>query len=368
MKIKAAVVHEKGGPFVFEEVELQEPKGDELLVRVVASGICGTDEGARSGELPVSFPSVFGHEGAGIVEKVGACAKGFEVGDHVAFSYAFCGTCACCHSGKPSHCKSYMMINFGGTSSDGTSRIKQNGKNVGMFFGQSSFATHSIVHTNSAVKVDKDIDLGLVAPLGCGVQTGAGTVLNTFKPEISDTIAIFGCGAVGLSALMGAKVAGCRKIIAVGGNPQSLELAKELGATDTVNRKEVDDITEEIKRITDGEGVNFAIDTSGYGPMIEKAIQSLSWQGVIATLSPSGKLKEFKIGEDVLMSMRTIKGVNEGDSVAKVFIPQLLEYYRRGEFPLEKLVTYYEFEELEQALADSNNGKVIKPVLRISKQ
>ena len=135
MKIKAAVVHKKGDPFVFEEVDLQEPKGDELLVRVVASGICGTDEGARSGELPVSFPSVFGHEGAGVVEKVGACVKEFEAGDHVAFSYAFCGTCDCCHSGEPAHCENYMKINFGGTSSDGTTRIKQNGKDVAMFFG-----------------------------------------------------------------------------------------------------------------------------------------------------------------------------------------------------------------------------------------
>lgn len=368
MKIQAAVIHEKGAPFVFEEVELQEPKEDELLVRVVASGICGTDEGARSGELPVRFPTVLGHEGAGIVEKIGSRVSEFQIGDHVAFSYAFCGTCDCCHSGKPSHCENYMKINFGGTASDGTSRIKYKGRDVAMFFGQSSFAEYSIIHTNSAVKVDKDIDLGIVAPFGCGIQTGAGTVLNTFKPKISDTIAVFGCGAVGLSALMGAKIAGCKKIIAVGGNVQSLELAEELGATHTINRKETEDITEEIKSITNGKGVNFAIDTSGYGPMIEKAIQSMSWQGVMAALSPNGKLNEFKIGEDLLMNMRTIKGVNEGDSVAKLFIPELLEYYKRGEFPIDKLITYYKFEELEKALEDSKNGKVIKPVLRISKQ
>lgn len=221
---------------------------------------------------------------------------------------------------------------------------------------------------NSAVKVDKDIDLGVVAPLGCGVQTGAGTVLNTFAPKASDTIAIFGCGAVGLSALMGAKVADCKIIIAVGGNAQSLELAKELGATHTVNRKEVDDITEEIKKITDGKGVNFAVDTSGYGPMIEKAIKSLSWQGTLAALAPSGEIKEFKIGEDILMNMRTIRGVNEGDSVAKIFIPEMLDLYKKGKFPLDKLVKYYEFEDIEKALEDSAKGLVIKPVLRISEQ
>lgn len=368
MKMTAAVVHEKGGIFSYEEVDLQEPKENEILVRMVASGICGTDEGARQGELPISFPTVLGHEGAGVVEKVGALVKEFEVGDHVAFSYAFCDCCPACQSGQYTHCENYIPINFGGTATDGTTRLSQNGKELTMFFGQSSFATYAVVSQRSAVKIDKDIDLGLVAPMGCGIQTGAGTVLNTLKPSVSDSIAVYGMGSVGLSAIMAAKVANCKIIIGVGGNEDSLELAKELGATHTINRKKTDNLVEEIKKITDGKGVKFAIDTSGYGPMIQQGIKALSWQGIMATLAPQGKIENFDIGNDVLMQMRTIRGVNEGDSVAKVFIPELLALYKKGLFPLDKIIQYYKFEEIEKAIEDSKSGKVIKAVIRISEQ
>jgi len=365
MKIKAAVIHEKNGPYLFEEVELATPNQDELLVKIVASGICHTDEFGRSMGIPIALPLVLGHEGAGIVEEVGANVKGFEVGDHVAFSYAYCGHCPTCASGEPYYCEHFNEINFGGVAGDGETKISQNGKPVSMFFGQSSFATHSIVNQDSVVKVDKDVDLTLVAPLGCGVQTGAGTVINALKPRVSSTIAIFGCGAVGLSAIMAAKIARCSKIVAVGGNAKSLELAKELGATHTVNRKEVSDIVEEIKKITDGKGVNYSIDTSGNGPFIQTAIKSLAYHGQLAALAPDGVLEKFNIGEDVLVNMRSIHGICEGNSVAQVFIPEMIDLYKRGQFPLDKLVTVYDFEDIEKAVEDSNQGKVIKAVLKM---
>lgn len=369
MEIKVAIVREEGGPFYYETADLDEPKGNEILVRMVASGICGTDEGARSGELGVPFPAVLGHEGAGVVEKVGNMVREFEVGDHVGFSYAFCSNCPACHSGKFSHCENYMPINFGGTATDNkTTRLSQDGEKLSMFFGQSSFATYCVVDQNSAVKIDKDIDLGLVAPMGCGFQTGAGTVLNNLKPGIHDSIAIYGLGSVGLSALMAAKVARCKTIIAVGGNEKSLELSLELGATHTINRKNVDSIVDEVKKITDGKGVNYAVETSGHGPIIDQAIKALSWQGIIATLAPVGKLNEFDVGGEILMSMREIRGINEGDSVAKVFIPELLTLYKQGLFPIDKIISYYKFEEIEEAIQDSIAGKVIKPVIRISEQ
>lgn len=365
MKIKAYVVHEKNGPYLLEDVALAEPNANEILVKNVASGICHTDEFGRSQGVEIALPIVLGHEGAGIVAKVGADVKEFAVGDHVAFSYAFCGHCHNCSGGEPFYCESYNQINFGGVAADGKTKLHQNGKSVSMFFGQSSFATHSVIHQNSAVKVDKEVDLTLVAPLGCGVQTGAGTVLNTLRPSVSDSIAVYGCGSVGLSAIMAAKVAYCQTIIAVGGNEKSLRLAQELGATHTVNRKETPDLTQAIKNITDGKGVHYAIDTSGYGPMIEAAIKALRYHGTMVVLSPDGTIEQFGMGKDVLMNMVTLKGVCEGDALAKKFIPELIHLYKQGKYPLDKLVTVYDFSDLEKAVADSNNGKVIKAVIKM---
>lgn len=363
MKIKAAIVHEQNGPFKFEELDLDEPKQNEILVKVQACGICHTDEFGRTSPM-VPFPVVLGHEGAGVVEKVGKDVKEFAIGDHVAFSYAFCDHCPNCLGGEPYYCETYNEINFGGVAGDGTTRLSQNGKPVAMFFGQSAFATHAVVNHKSAVKVDKSVDLTLVAPLGCGIQTGAGSVINTLKPRVSSSIAIFGCGAVGMSAIMAASVIHCQTIIAVGGNPASLKLAKELGATHTINRKEVDDIPAAISEITKG-GAHYVIDTSGHGPLIDIAIKSARYHGEILTLAPSGVLENFDVGFEVLMNMRTIKGACEGDSVAQVFIPELISLYKKGLFPLDKLVSVYDFEDIDQAFADSHAGKIIKPVLRI---
>lgn len=361
MKIRAAIVHEKNGPFQFEEVDLAEPNQDELLVKVKACGICHTDEFGRT-EAPVPFPIVLGHEGAGVVEKVGSNIKEFAVGDHVAFSYAYCDHCTSCMGGEPNYCETFNEINFGGVAGDGTTKLSQNGKPVYMFFGQSAFATHAVINRKSAVKVDKDVDLSFVAPLGCGIQTGAGSVINTIKPRVSSSIAVFGCGTVGMSAIMAANVLRCQTIIAVGGNKESLKLAKELGATHTINRKEVADIPAAIAKIT-GKGAHYAIDTSGHGPLIETAIKSTRFHGEILTLAPTGVIEKFDIGLEVLMNMRSIKGTCEGDSIAKVFIPELIALYKQGLFPIDKLVTTYDFKEIDKAFADSHAGKVLKPVL-----
>lgn len=364
MKIKAAVVNKKGGPFVYEEIDLAEPKEDELLVRVVASGICHTDEFGRQGGINQSFPAVFGHEGAGIVEKIGSEVKDFEVGDHVVFSYGYCGNCRSCRSGKPFYCVNYNEINFGGTAADGKTRLSKNGKAIAMFFAQSSFATHSVINTRSVVKVDKDVDLEVVAPLGCGIQTGAGTITNIIKPHIDSTIAVFGMGAVGLSAIMAANMEHCKEIIAVGGNNRSLKLAKELGATHTINRKEVDDIVKSIHDIVP-EGVDFCIDTSGFGPMIQKSIKATSFNGSIFVLGSSGIIDSFNIGEDILMNMKTLRGTCEGECISQIYIPELIRMYKEGKFPIDKIITVYNFEDIEQAFKDSHDGKVIKPVVRI---
>ena len=364
MKIKAAVTYEKDAPYVIEEVDLAEPKAGEILVKVVASGICHTDEVAQTQQIPVPLPAVFGHEGCGIVEKIGEGVTEFKPGDRVGFSYAYCGHCDCCRQGMPYACADFNPINFGGVMPDHTTRLSKNGQPISTFFGQSSFATYAVVHESNAVKVPyDDIDLALVGPLGCGIQTGAGTVLNYLKPKFGSSIAVFGCGTVGMSAIMAAKIAGCAKIIAVGGNPSSLALAKELGATHTINRKECTDLAGRIIEITDG-GANYSVETSGVENFILAGLRCLRFKGVECIVGVGGEVK-LHFYQDLMAEAKTMAGVIEGEAVSKIFIPQLLEYYHNGLFPFDKLVKFYPFEKINEALADSHNGGCIKAVLRM---
>jgi aryl-alcohol dehydrogenase len=363
MKIKAAVIREAGQPYVIEEVDLADPKTGEILIKMVGSGICHTDEAAQQQFLPVPLPAVFGHEGSGIVEKVGDGVGGFTPGDRVALSFGFCGHCDCCLDGEPYLCESFNQINFGGVMPDGSKRLSQNGQELSSFFGQSSFATHAVVSASSAVRVPADIDLALVGPLGCGVQTGAGTVLNTLKPDFDSTIAIFGAGTVGMSAIMAAKLAGCKTIIAIGGNPASLELAKELGATNTVNRKQVDDVVAAIRKISGGKGVDYAIDTSGVADFVKKALAAVKTGGTAVVLGATGELT-INVQEELMGENKSLIGIVEGNSNPRVFVPKLLEAFRAGRFPFDKIIKFYDFEDINQAARDSSEGKVIKAVLR----
>jgi aryl-alcohol dehydrogenase len=367
MKIQAMVVHEKNGPYQLEEVELDEPKADEVLIRNVASGICHTDEFGRSQGVPIRLPLVLGHEGAGIVEKVGSAVTDLAPGDHVAVSYAFDGTCPACRRHEPYYCRNFNQINFGGVAPDMTTRLHQNGRPVSMFFGQSSFATYSVVNAQSVAKVDPTIDLAIAAPLGCGIQTGAGAILNVAHADETMAVAVFGCGAVGMSAIMGAAVAGCRTIIAVGGNPRSLSLALELGATHAINRKETDDVVAEVLRIVPG-GVDVAVDTSGNQYMMVNALRSCCYHGMFLPVAAAGMIDHFDVGNDVMMPMRTMKGTCEGESIPKTFIPQMVQWYKEGRFPVDRILSFYDFKDIDQALADSSCGKIIKAVLRISEQ
>ncbi|MGL6199115.1 MAG: NAD(P)-dependent alcohol dehydrogenase [Lachnospiraceae bacterium] len=363
MKINAAIIKEAGKPFTIEELELQEPKENEALVRIVASGVCHTDEVAQMQFIPVPLPAVFGHEGSGIVEKVGANMTEFKPGDHVGLSFSYCGHCDNCKSAKPYWCDSMNLINFGGTSVDGTKRLSQDGNEVSSFFGQSSFATYAVVHKHSMIIVGKDIPLELVGPLGCGIQTGAGAVLNRLRPEFGSSIVVMGCGTVGMSAIMAAKIAGCEKVIAVGGNPASLELALELGATHTINRKDCDDLVAEIKNITEG-GANYAIDTSGVSDFVRMALNCVCFGGTAVVLGATPELT-INVQQELMGEGKSLIGILEGDSIPQMFIPKLLNYFRLGKFPFDKLITFYNFKDINQAISDSHNGKVIKAVLKM---
>ena len=363
MKMKAAVVREKGGSFSIEEVELHDPKEGEVLVRIVASGVCHTDAVARDQLIPIPLPAILGHEGAGIVEKVGKGVTSVQPGDHVVLSYASCGQCENCLAGHPSLCTQFVTLNFLGKMSDDTHRIQEGGPSgrfISTFFGQSSFATYAVAHERNVVKVDKEVDLTLLGPLGCGIQTGSGTVLNKLRPEFGSSIAVYGCGAVGLSAVMAAKIAGCAQIIAVDIHQNRLDLALELGATHALNSKDVD-LVEEIRKITKG-GSHYGVETTGVATVVRQAAQALRTRGTLAIVGVTGEVT-FNVNDDIMSQGKTLVGVIEGDAVPQLFIPKLIEYYKAGQFPFDKLIKFYSFEQINEAFADSEKGLTIKPVI-----
>ncbi|QMU28154.1 NAD(P)-dependent alcohol dehydrogenase [Adhaeribacter radiodurans] len=363
MKIQAAISHSKGEPLQIEEVELTALAADEVLIKIVATGVCHTDAESMNGR-GVPFPAVLGHEGAGIIEKVGAGVTNLQPGDHVVLSFSYCGECSQCLSGHQNLCEGSVELNFGGKSKDGKNRIHQHNHPLSTFFGQSSFATYSIANKNNVVKVDKDVDLALLGPLGCGIQTGSGTVMNILHPEPGTSLAIYGGGAVGLSAVMAAKIMGLKDIIVVDLHKNRLDLAMELGATHVLNGKEVD-VVEEIKTITNG-GVHYAIETTGASPVILQSIHALRVAGKVAIVGMGGDVM-LNFTNDILMEGKKIVGAVEGDSIPQLFIPKLIQYYKEGKFPFDKLIKFYDFEDINTAFEESKSGATLKPVLRIGK-
>lgn len=367
MKIKAAVVPEVGAQFeIRDNIDLHEVGPTDLQIHMVASGICHSDEAIRKGDASLGYPVILGHEGAGIVEKVGSEVKNFEVGDHVILSFYSDGTCDNCLKGMPTKCRSYAQYNLSGVRADGEDHFQENGQHISDMFNQSSFTTTTVVDQRNAVKIDKSLDLRKVGPLGCGYVTGSGTVLNTLKPKPGDTIAVFGTGAVGLAAMMAGRISGCIKVIAVDIVPERLELAKELGATHTINSKQEDAVAK-IKELTGGYGVDWTVDTTGLPAVIKNAISALAQGGTCAAIAVTPHLIELSTWNDLCVDDKKVVGVNMGDSIPQIDIPRLLEFYKLGWFDFDKTEKFYDFEEINQANADSVSGKTIKPVLIIDK-
>ncbi len=365
MKITAAVVKEKSAPFQLTELELEEPRADEVLVRIVGTGVCHTDLIIRDQYYPVPLPVVLGHEGAGVVERVGERVKKVQPGDHVVLSFFSCGSCANCQQGQPGYCLNFYNSNFSGARLDGSIGMKEGEHSIyGHFFGQSSFATYALASERNVVKVRKDVPLELLGPLGCGVQTGAGSVLNALRPEAGSSIAIFGAGSVGLSAVMAAKVAGCTTIISVDVRSQRLTLASELGATHTINATEKDAI-EEIQKIVPG-GVNYTLETTGVSKVFRQAVDALAVKGVCGLVGAAPLGTEVTLDMSMMLLLgRTVLGIVEGNSVAEVFIPRLIELYLQGRFPFDRLITFYPFDQIEQASRDSEQGTTLKAVVQM---
>lgn len=365
MKIKAAVAPATGKPFQIEEVDLDDPRANEVLVKIVGTGLCHTDLLFKD-HLPIPLPAVYGHEGAGIVEKVGDGVTTVKPGDPVAISYNSCGKCNNCFSGKPFYCMNFNALNYGGARGDGTFPISKDGIPLyGSFFGQSSFADFSLTTERNVTKVPADVPLELLGPLGCGVQTGAGTVVNALKVTAGSSIAVFGTGAVGLSAVMMAKVVGCSCIIGVDIKPDRLEFAKTLGATHVINSAEKDPVAE-IQSIT-GSGADYAIETTAVPSVYRKALESLHLTGRCALLGAPPMGTEVTFDMQMFLTGRGTFGVIEGEVVPQLFIPQLIELYKQGSFPFDKMIKFYDAKDINQAVADSEKGTTIKPVIRFDR-
>lgn len=360
LEVEAAVVEGKGEPFQFRTVSVEDPRPDEVLVRIVATGVCQTDAHARNQEYPIPMPVILGHEGAGIVEKVGSAVRDVAPGDHVALTFPSCGRCASCRAGAPANCEYGFPLAFGAARLDGSNAY---GDGVhGHFFGQSSFARFALANERNTVRLPDDMPLWLAGPLGCGMQTGAGAVMNSLQVGAGESIAVFGTGSVGLAAVMAAKAVGATTIVAVDVNDSRLALAAELGATHTVNGRTEDTATR-LRQIRPS-GFDHVLEITAIPRMLALAVEVLRPMGVAALIggAPAGTTAPIDMNT-LLNGGRVLRGIAQGDSVPQTFIPKLAELYRSGLFPFDRLVRTYDFADINQAFEDTARGEVIKPVL-----
>ena len=364
MKIQAAVAWAAGATLSIEEFDLDDPRDDEILVKVEAVGVCHTDDNARLGRLPVVFPIILGHEGAGVVERAGRDVTKVKPGDRVLFTPDYCGRCEQCVLGRTPYCDQVVLVTFIGTRPDGSPRAHRSGKPVrASFFGQSSFATYSLVTERNIVPVAPDAPLHYLAGFTCGVQTGAGAILNAMPVGSASRVAIWGTGAVGLAAVMAAHASGAAEIVALDRVGHRLALAAELGATAIIDTsgRDLADVATAVVKLT-GRGADVALDTTGNPAVILAAVQSLATHGVASVITSSGAPVTLPPG-DLLLKGRQLRGTMGGHINPTVFIPRLLDLHAQGRFPVGRLVKNYPFAQLNEAIADSLSGQTIKPVL-----
>lgn len=360
-QVLAAVFGPQGGAPSLRFGVLESLRPDEIRVRIVATGLCHTDL-AVWGRM--TQPTVLGHEGAGVVEAIGAEVTKVEPGDAVVLTFDSCGACDVCRVGSSCYCRSFAGLNMTGRRLDGTTALTCEGEPVGAhFFGQSSLATHAVVHARNVVKAPADAPLERLGPLGCGVQTGAGAVLNVLRPGPDASLLVVGAGAVGLSAVMAARVADCGAIAVVEPHPQRRELALDLGATHAFEPGEG---LPPLLRQAFPDGLQGLIDTTGRGGLIAELLEVMAPGGVVVALAahPADPALSLPLGVAIGKGL-TIRGVVEGESEPDEFIPRLIDLHAQGRFPFDRLVSFYDLADLDQALADHKTGVAIKPVLRM---
>ncbi|MCQ4117913.1 NAD(P)-dependent alcohol dehydrogenase [Rhodococcus tibetensis] len=360
MLMKAALSRGPEYPFSLETVELDRARPDEVVVRIVATGLCHTDLFAKS-VLPAALgPAVFGHEGAGVVEEVGALVETISPGDHVVLTYRHCGACRQCRGANPAYCERAHQLNSSGSRPDGSTTITLDGERVrGAFFGQSSFSEYVVATADNVVVVDKSVDLITAAPFGCGFQTGAGAVLNVLAPEEDSSMVVFGAGSVGFAALLAARARRVATLCAVDPLPARRALAEEFGAVSIDPTTQ--DVAAEIRALTGG-GATHTLDTTGIPTVIGLAVSALRERGTAVVVGLGAPEVTVDI-QDLMRKGKTLRGCIEGDSSVQSFIPQLLALHSEGRFPVDRLITRYSFEDINRAVADQASGSVVKPVL-----
>ncbi|MGW4791929.1 NAD(P)-dependent alcohol dehydrogenase [Nonomuraea sp. NPDC004297] len=369
MRVTAAVVDKLGGRFHIEELDLDEPGPGEALIRIVASGVCHTDTITRHGDLPMPLPAVLGHEGAGEVVAVGDGVTSVRPGDHVVIGWPSCGTCRNCRDGEPRYCARLGEALCGGGRllgpQAGQSALRRpDGSPVhSHFFGQSSFSTYALTWADALVVVPADAPLELLGPLACGIATGAGAVLNTLKPGLGSSLVIYGAGAVGLAAVLAARLSPATTIIAVDRHRSRLELATEFGATHTIDASQADPVAE-VHRICDGPA-DYALECTGVIPVVRQAADSVGMLGTCVLIGGAPAGAEFGLDHLTTLWGKRIVGTLGGSGRSRPLITTLIELYQQGRFPFDRLVRFYDLADLETALEDSHRGEVLKPVLRM---
>ncbi len=374
MTMLAAAVVDRGQKFRMVETPLPQARAGEVRVKIHATGICHTDLAFRDMELGNPLPMILGHEGAGVIDQVGAGVQGLAVGDRVALSYNSCGHCAACTDHAPQYCEHIALLNFAGVDFDPATgamtppfQTVDGGPLFANFFGQSSFAPYAIAHARNTVKIPDALPFHLAAPLGCGMQTGAGAVFNTLAAKPGQSLVVYGVGAVGLAAIMAAHAIGMAPIVAVDRVPQRLALARDLGATHA--ELAGDGLAERLAAIAPapppGTGAAFdaAIDTTGLASVVSAAIATLGARGtmVVIGISAPGARADFDLAG--FLGGKRIVGIIEGDADPQDFVPKLAAMHLEGRFPHDRLIGTFPFAEINRACEAMESGETVKPVL-----
>jgi aryl-alcohol dehydrogenase len=363
MKIEAAIARTGQADFSIEAVDIDAPREDEILVRIVAVGLCHTDLVAQTGAI-VALPAVLGHEGAGIVEAVGAKVSKVAPGDRVAITFRSCGGCGNCARGDAAYCHYFVPLNYMGTRPDGSRAIRGADEALSAnFFGQSSFASHALTFERNVVKLPEEMPLHLAGPLGCGIQTGAGAIMRALACPAGSSLLIIGGGTVGLSAVMGAAIQGCAAVIVAEPHAERRALAIELGATHVIDPADEPDLAAAVRRIVPA-GADFALDTSGHPEAQRAAVAALAPRGTLGLvgISPPGAPPPGE-ANDILTRGIAIRGIIEGDSDPDAFLPELIDLYLAGRLPFDRLVRTYPFAAINEAISDQHAGRCVKALL-----
>ncbi|MFC4128384.1 NAD(P)-dependent alcohol dehydrogenase [Nocardia rhizosphaerae] len=360
MRTTAVLSRDPAAGFAVEPVDIDEPLAGEILVRIVAAGICHTDlvtRRAGSADRPV----LLGHEGAGVVESVGPQVRGVRPGDHVVLTFRHCGACANCVAGRPAYCARSVVLNQFGRRAHAAPRVRHAGGPVlDGFFGQSSFAGYALSTADNTIVVDPSIDLAVAAPFGCGFQTGAGAVLNALRPGPGAWLVVYGAGAVGMAAVLAAATMPEVRVAVVETSPVRRELATALGAEVAVDPAEGPTVAR-LRELTGG-GATHALDTTGIPSVLADALATLGTGATVVAVGLGRGTPPIDVS-DLVLHGKTIRGCLEGDSVPAEFIPRLLDLYAAGQFPADRLIGRYRHTEIETALADQRAGRIVKPVL-----